>query len=83
MRINNWKINGNNLEIGEYKVHYVKGGEIVVMYKGQHLYTDNENTLEDVLVTVELLREQDNEYKNCKSFEEVLTNILEKKHENW
>lgn len=81
MRINKWKINGNNLEIGEYKVHYVKGGEIVVLYKGQHLYTDNKNTLEDVLVTVELLREQDDECKNWKLFENTLTKILEKKHE--
>lgn len=78
MRINNWKINGNNLEIGEYKVHYIKSGEIVVLYKGQHLYTDNENTLEDVLVTVEFLREQDDEYKNWKLFEDTLTKILEK-----
>lgn len=81
MKINNWKVNGNNLEIGEYKVHYIKSGEIVVLYKGQHLYTDNENTLEDVLVTVEFLREQDDEYKNWKLFEDTLAKILEKAHE--
>lgn len=81
MKINDWKVNGNNLEIGEYKVHHIKSGEIVVLYKGQHLYTDNENTLEDVLVTVELLREQDGEYKNWKLFENTLTKILEKKCE--
>lgn len=78
MRINNWKINGNNLEIGEYKVHYVKGGEIVVLYKGQHLYTDNENTLEDVLVTVELLREQDDEYIDRVKFYNYMRSHLSK-----
>ena len=85
-QLSRFKVIQNTLVYGDYKIsitpHYERceGAylKFVVYYQDKEIFSSNEkDTLEDIIETIFELEKQDGEYKDRKSFQLCLNNILE------
>ena len=78
-QLSRFKVIQNTLVYGDYKISLTPQPKFVVYYQDKEIFSSNEkDTLEDIIEVVFELEKDDQDFKDRKSFQLCLENILEK-----